>query len=242
MFRGLYAAATALDGSLQRHEIIAQNLAHLDVPGYRRQDMNFESFDLALGASAPGHETGDILGTRPTGVFRVFEPGTLKYTGNPLDVALTGDGFFVVDGPNGPLYTRNGTFEVNVQGELQTKGGLPVAGTGGRIIIPPDAASVTISPDGTLLANGTTLGQLQVVRFANPNQLTAAGTTLFEAPAGVTPEQGEVLVHQGYREGSNVNAVNEMVAMIAGMRHYEASQRALRALSEAVQQHTTQQA
>jgi flagellar hook-basal body protein len=122
---------------MQRHDVVAQNLANFDMPGYRGQDMIFETFDLSGGNSAPGHETGDILGTRPTGVYNVFEPGAYQFTANAFDVAISGQGFFVVDGPNGPLYTRNGTFEINAQGELQTKSGLPVAGAGGRIVIPP---------------------------------------------------------------------------------------------------------
>jgi flagellar basal-body rod protein FlgF len=238
----MYAAATSLDATMQQQEVIAKNLAHADVPGYRRQNMNFETFDLGLSSASPEIETGNILGTRPTSTYTVFEQGSYQHTGNPFDVAVQGDGFFAVQGPDGPLYTRNGTFQINGQGELVNSSGMPVLGSGGRITIPPQAASITISQDGTVFANGTTLGQLQLVRFANPNLLTQAGSTLFAAPPEAAPQQGEVTVQQGYREGSNVNVVNEMVAMIAGLRQYEAATKALRALSDAIQQNTSPQA
>lgn len=239
MLRGMYAAATALDAASQRQDLIAQNLAHVDVPGYRRQGMNFESFDRAIGSTSPEIETGNILGTKPTGTFTDFQQAGFQFTGNPLDVAISGDGFFVVDGPNGPLFTRNGVFSVNAQGELQTASGMPVTGAGGRIVIPPEASNVTIAPEGSVLANGGVIGQLRLVRFANPNLLEPAGTTLFAAPPGAVPEEGDVTVSQGYRELSNVNAINEMVAMIAGMRHYEAADRMLKAISDAIQHNTS---
>jgi flagellar basal body rod protein FlgG len=234
----MYAAATGLDAAAQNHDIIAQNLAHIDVPGYRRLGMNFETFDRLLGSSSPEIETGNILGTRRNESFTVHEPGGFHFTGNTFDVAIAGDGFFVINTPEGPRYTRNGAFTVNQEGELQTMSGMSVSGGGGRIVIPPDAATVTIGQDGSIFANGSVVGQLQLVRFADPRQLERAGTTLFAAPPGVQPESGDVTVEQGYRELSNVNAVQAMVAMIAGMRQYEACDRTLRALSDAIAHNT----
>ncbi|HZT83023.1 MAG TPA: flagellar hook basal-body protein [Gemmataceae bacterium] len=231
MIRGLYGAATALDAAWHRHEVVTENLAHLNVPGYRRRDVNLETFDRAL-----GHADGNasLMGVRASGVHVNFEPGPLVSTGNPFDVAITGDGFFTVQGPNGPLYTRCGTFRLSPEGELVTASGMPVVGGGGRIAIPQGASAVSIAADGTVQADNYPVGQLQLVRFANPSALVPAGTTLFQAPPGVQPETGGVTVQQGFREDANLNAAGEMVAMMLGMRHYESAQRALRVLGETV--------
>jgi flagellar basal-body rod protein FlgF len=236
MIQGFYSAATALDAAIQNQDVVAQNLAHTTVPGYRRQGLAFETLNRALSqTSAPAP---NLLGTRPSSSYTAFEPGPMQFTGNPLDLAINGESFFVVQGPNGPLYTRNGVFQLSLTGELQTKGGLPVVGTNGPITIPPKTAQLTVAPDGTVLADKVPKGRLQLAHFANPNVLVPAGTTLFAAPAEANPDTDTSKVEQGYREGSNVQAVQEMVSMIAGMRHYEAAQRALRSLSDAIQSRT----
>lgn len=241
MIQGFYSAATALDAAAQNQDVVAQNLAHATMPGYRRRGMALETFDRALSQTDPGNRA--LWGTRPSNFFSVFEQGPMPFTGNPLDVAIQGgDSFFVVQGPNGPLYTRNGVFQLTSQGELQTKGGLPVAGDNGPITIPSGTAQITIAPDGTVLADRVPRGRLQLAQFANPNGLIPAGTTLFAAPPGVAPETSTARVEQGYREESNVQAVNEMVSMILGLRHYEAAQRALRSLSDAIELRTRPQA
>jgi flagellar basal body rod protein FlgG len=116
-----------------------------------------------------------------------------------------------------------------------------VLGGSGPLAIPTDAGEVNIAPDGSVSAGSEQVGQLMQVRFSNPNLLQPAGTTLFQAPAEVIPEPGTSKVLQGYREGANTQVVNEMVAMIAGMRQFEAAQRALRTISESVQLNTRPQ-
>jgi flagellar basal-body rod protein FlgF len=241
MLRGLYSSAGALQMAERNHEVIAHNLANAHVPGFRRQLVAFESFmqNQTSGASQPTNAaTIGSPGPRPT---VVFEPGEFQHTQNQLDVALKGDGFFVVEGPNGPLYTRNGAFELDGQGVLQTSGGLPVTGTAGRITIPPGTLQIQVREDGSVVADNNDVGQLKLANFEDPSRLNVAGTTLFEAPAGVRPIESQATVHHGYRESSNVQVVDEMVRMIAGMRMYEASQRALRAMSDAVEQRTNGQ-
>jgi flagellar basal-body rod protein FlgF len=236
MIRGLYSAASALDAATQNQEMVADNLAHCTTPGFRRHSLMFESLQGAAAAD------GGAFGVGRAAPYTSFEPGPVQQTGNPLDLALTGNAFFVVDGPQGPLYTRNGAFEMNSQGELQTKGGLTVRGQGGgRLRIPPGTVRINVSQEGTVLADHEEVGRLQLASFANPNVLQRAGTTLFQGPAAATPEPGTFRVEQGYREGSNVQMVNEMVSMIAGMRHYEAAEKAMRALSDAVAHNTQPQ-
>jgi len=242
MIQGLYSAATALDAASQNQDVLAYNIANATVPGYRQRSVSFETFDRALNQTS-GSQTGNkLLGTRIGSVYSNFSPGDYQQTGSQLDLAVRGDGFFVLDGPNGPLYTRNGVFSINSKGELQSKDGLPVTGSGGRITIPPNTAQVTVSPDGTVLAGKTSIGKINLAQFEDPGKLRAVGNTLFEAPDGVQPRTAAGTVLQGYRESSNVQAVNEMALMVAGMRHYEAARNALKGLSDAIQRTTQPQA
>jgi flagellar basal body rod protein FlgG len=243
MLRGLYSATTALLAADDNHEVVAQNLAHADVPGYRRQGASFTTFAQALAQVDPNRTLSeeDLYGTAASRFYTNFDTGPMQVTGNPLDVAANGDSFFVIQGPDGPLYTRNGSFTLNNQGQLLTKDGRTVSGTAGPITIPPNASNIVVATDGTVSADGVPLGQLRLARFPDPTVLERVGTTLFRAPPGVQPQAGTGTVLQGYREGSNVQVVTEMVSMIAGMRHFQASQRALRALSESLQLSTRPQ-
>jgi flagellar basal body rod protein FlgG len=240
MNSGLYSAASSLAAAERQHEVIASNLAHAALPGFRRQEVLLQSFNQTLqnlsadAASPPADIQTPIVQT-------VFDPGDLEFTDRPLDVALRGDGFFVLDGPNGPVYTRNGAFQLNDRGELVSAAGLPVRGPNGRITIPPENVKLTIRSDGTLVGDTGEVGRLDIAHFANPNVMTALGAGLFQAPPNAQRGSGSTTVHQGYREGSNVNVVFEMVRMIAGMRQFEASQRALRTLAETTQLSTRPQ-
>jgi len=231
MLQGVYSAATALETASMNQDLLAENLAHASTPGYRRQGLIFE-------VMPPGPDMApalrNSLGARLTESYTHFDQGPIQYTGNSLDVALNGDGFFVLEGSDGPVYTRNGVFEVNAAGELQSKGGMRVQGQGGRIVVPPDAAGITITRDGVVLVNNAEVGRLRVVTFANPQTLRRVGATLFNGQAPQTVAPGAVHFEQGYREGSNVQVVNEMIAMILGMRQYEAADRAMRTLSESM--------
>lgn len=237
MIRGMYSAASALDTAATNHEIVAENLANATAPGYRRQGLLLAAYS-PLGdteASGPGDFLNDV---RSQGSYTQFEAGGLQHTGNPLDLAVSGNAFFVLAGPNGPLYTRNGVFEMNAQGQIQTKSGLRLQGEGGTITIPANTTSININAAGEVYANGQQVGQVQLAQFPNPQVLRRAGGTLFTGPASQPPPVGTVQVQQGYREGSNVQIVNEMVSMMLGMRFYEAAQRALTTLSDTVAQNT----
>jgi flagellar basal body rod protein FlgG len=265
MIRGLYAAATGVDGMTTMQDFSAENLAHVNVPGYRRQGVAYETFEAVLrstpdiqepqadlvntrptpftpgpgtGAFQPtesGNATDSLLGTRVSFTYTSFVAGPLERTGNPLDVATTGDAFFVVDGPTGPLLTRNGSFQIGQGGQLQTTSGLNLRGEGGAVNIPPNTADISISEDGTVFADGVNVGRLLLVSVPLPTGLTRAGTTLFQGPIPATgPAPGTVQVLQGYREQSNVQPVREMVNMLTALRTVEANDRALRALSEAI--------
>ena len=241
MIQGLYSAASAIEVASINHELVAENLAHVDMPGFRRRLLAFESFHQeALSPVSPGTIPATTTSPQVSEVRTIFEPGRLDWTANRLDVALRGNGFFVLDGPNGALYTRNGTFQLNAAGQLQSGSGLPVAGVAGPIVVPPGTRDVVIREDGAVVADRVEVGRMQIVEFQDPGPLEKVGTTLYEAPAGVTPQPAvATTAEQGYRESSNVEVIDEMVLMIAGLRHYEAAQRALRTISESLELQTS---
>ena len=233
MIRGIYSAANAMDSAVQAHEIVAQNLAHANVPGFRARGM---SFTLA-GPQSAGGAKDDKNATS----YIDFRPGTLQFTGAPLDIALDGDAFFSVQGPNGTLYTRNGAFHLDNSGKLVSQAGYPLLGAGGPLTIPSDAGSITVSRDGTIKAGDQTVGQIQLTKFANKQKLEPIGPTLFRANQDAGSSTAVATVLQGYRESSNVQPAEAMVAMISGTRHFESAQRALKAIAESIQMHTRPQ-
>ncbi len=265
MLRGLYAAASGLDANLANQEAFADNIAHANVTGYRREGVVFETFEPVLAratAATPGVSIlaqgprnappppppvpgggGELWGTRPSFVFTDFTPGPLTNTGNPLDVAATDQTtWFVVDGPNGPLLTRNGQFALDDRNRLITRSGLLVRGQAGQILVPPQTASLSIGPEGRIVADGVGIDSLLLANVGDPTQMVRVGDTLFQGPVpNGPPLPGTVHVVQGYLEQPNQQIVNDMVGMINGLRHYEAAQRSLRALSEAVALNTRPQ-
>jgi flagellar basal-body rod protein FlgF/flagellar basal-body rod protein FlgG len=240
MIRGMYSAASALVVASEQQEVTAYNLANANVPGYRERGLVFESFDRELGRAVT--PTGDIVGARTVQAYHDFRPGAIQQTGHPYDLALGDpDRFFTVSGPNGALYTRNGTFFRTTDGRLVTQAGYPLQGENGPISFPPDAVQVIVGTDGSVTADGQPIGNLRLVRFTNPGQLTAAGPTLYTAPdgAGLTAAPGRVM--QGARESSNVQPADAMVRLIIGSRYYDAAQRSLRTISESLQLNTRPQ-
>jgi flagellar basal-body rod protein FlgF len=237
MVRGMYSAASALVIASEQQEVTAYNLANSTASGYRQRGLVFESFDRVLGRTTT--PTGDITGACVVQAYNDFHPGPLQQTGQPFDLALgEPDRFFVVNGPDGPMYTRNGTFSRTGQGRLVSPGGYTLQGENGPLTFPPDANRINIAGDGFVTADGQPIGNVRVVRFTDPQQLTAIGPTLYTAPpaAGLTAAPGRVL--QGYREGSNVQPADAMIRLIIGSRYYDAAQRSLRALSESIQLNT----
>lgn len=236
MLRGIYSIASAMEAAARTQELAAENLTHSATPGYRRQGTLFTvgAMDGSI-ESATQHLP---IAPNPR-TYSNVEPGPLQQTDNPYDVAIVGDGYFAVDGPAGTLYTRNGSFVRGPDGQLQTRGaGYTLRG---GVSIPANTYRLDISPDGTVSANGAQMGRLELVTIANPAAMRRVGDTLFESNDAQVAGQGSVRVEQGYREGSNVQPVQEMVSMMLGMRQYEAAERALRSMSDAISQNTRMQ-
>ena len=223
MIRGLYSAAGGMNATAMQQDATAHNLAHAVKPGYLRELIRFD-------ASGPSDQ---IQGPATT-LHTDFQPGTMQFSGNKLDLALEGPGFFSVQGPTGPVYTRNGVFQLNASGRLITMEGLPAMGVSGPIDLPPGTLNIDVLSNGAVIADGIEVDQLKIVAFENPSSLQRVGTSYFQAPPNAPTVQGTADVFQGYRELSNSTVVQEMVQMIAGVRHFEAAQRALRSIGDAI--------
>jgi flagellar basal body rod protein FlgG len=217
----------------QEFSAIAHNLANVNTVGYKRIVTSFsEALDAQQsGAAADSSEAELNLGLDFSQGLSFIE------TGRSLDVALYGKGFFVVETPDGPLYTRNGSFKVNQNGQIVDSIGRVVAGEAGPITIGADTpiSQINISNDGTVSADGQELGKFRLVDFGeNEGEILPVGNSCFGAPEDVEPTRAEnITVRQGYLESSNVKIVNELVSMIMVSRLYEANMKLVSTRKEA---------
>jgi flagellar basal-body rod protein FlgF len=207
-------------------EMLANNLANAATAGYKG-DREFYSLYLAPEASAP---SGASLETLPV-IERKWtdhSQGSLLTTGNPLDLALYGRGFFAVNGPATTLYTRDGSFRLSATGELATAAGYAVRAAGGGTIQATYSGPIEVSADGTVSQDGTVLGRLELVDFQDPAALDKQGGSYFRAQAGATPVvNAEVEVRQGKLESSNVAPAEGAVRLVSVMRQFEMLQKAI---------------
>ncbi|MEI8030218.1 MAG: flagellar basal-body rod protein FlgG [Comamonadaceae bacterium] len=247
MIRSLWIAKTGLDAQQTQLDVISNNLANVSTNGFKRSRAVFEDliYQTIRQPGAPSSQQTQVpsglqigTGVHPVAAVKIFTQGNLQQTGNPLDVAIQGNGFFQVLQPDGTTaYTRDGSFQVDNQGALVTSSGYHIQP---QITIPGGALSVTVGQDGTVSAQlaGTTkptqVGALQLVGFVNPAGLQSAGENLYletassGTPSANTPgSNGLGKLSPGNVETSNVNVVEEMVAMIQSQRAYEINSKAI---------------
>ncbi|MGE5554154.1 MAG: flagellar basal-body rod protein FlgF [Betaproteobacteria bacterium] len=250
MIRGLYIGASGMLAELRRTEVIANNLANAATDGYKRDELVEESFpalllrrfnDPAGPATLPAGYPPVVgplnLGAVATETATDWAAGPLTETGNPLDLAIAGEGMFAVQTPNGVRYTRDGAFTRNGQGQLVTESGFPVLGEQGPLAL--GNGEVSVAPDGTVSVDGQMVGRLLVIRFPHGG-LVKEGGNLFAAAAAGEPVDSETTVQQGFVERSNVNTVREMIGLIASVRSYEANQRLIQMEDELLQKAVTE--
>ncbi|MGI9515707.1 MAG: flagellar hook-basal body protein, partial [Pirellulaceae bacterium] len=232
--------ASAMDVESRRHEVIANNLANANSAGFRRTILAVSTRG-SNAAQASGDVNTNLRGSAAARTYVDFTQGNLINTSRKLDVAINGEGFFVIETPAGNMYTRNGSFQLATDGSIMTTDGMKVLGGGGPLTVPADAAltDIVINTDGTIRAAGQEIGQLDVVTFDNLQVLQPVGNTRFSAPADAAAQPVTASLMQGSLESSNTSLVTEMISMIIGMRHFEAAQQGLRSISEAIQQFTT---
>jgi len=225
MIKALHSSGQAMLVQQRRHELIANNLANANTPGFQKLISRVEQAPLA---AVPG-QTARSAGLSVSALTSTAQ-GPLESTGNALDVALMGEGYFLVETPDGPRLTRDGGFALGPDGELLHSSGHPVLADGGSLRID---GQPSILPDGSLLDSGRAAGRLSIVRPLAGTELRRGGDNLLEAPGGYeeVPLE-EVSVQAGRREGSNVEPLEEMVAMIRAFRSYEMAQKAAQAADE----------
>ena len=221
MFQSLWVAKTGLDAQQTRMSVTSNNLANVSTTGFRAELNAFRAFPVVGG----GLPTRTFVVDSTTGSD--FTAGAMQYTGRALDVAVRDKGFFAVQTPNGEAYTRNGGFDIDANGQLKTRNGLPVLGDGGPITVPTDG-QVIIAEDGAIYSrpNGATTGAVEVgrLKLVNPpeKQLVRGADGLFRQednqPAAADPN---VQLFAGTLESSNVSATEALVNMISNARQYE---------------------
>jgi flagellar basal body rod protein FlgG len=212
----------SVDALEKEFDIITHNMANVSTVGFKRR---CNSFTKAMAAQGGGPEAGTDAGAAQ-GAFD-FSQGTLVQTDRTLDVALYGKGFFILESPEGPLYTRHGIFQTNANGQIVDSMGRLVSGTSGPLLVPPnvDVSEVHVDNTGRVSARNTPIGQFRIVEFADKeNQLISVGDNCFSISKEVRPKMAaDVVVQQGYEEASNVKLVEELVNMITVSRLYEAN-------------------
>ena len=255
MIRSLWIAKTGMEAQQTQLDTISHNLANVGTNGFKRghvvfEDLIYQSLRQAGAASSDqtqlptGLQVG--LGVRPVATSRIFTQGNLQQTSNNLDIAIKGSGFFQIQQPDGTTaYTRDGSFQVDATGQLVTNNGYVVQP---GITIPAGAQSVTIAPDRTVSvaragqAAPQAIGQLALASFVNPAGLEPKGQNLWgETAASGAPQAGAPganglgMLQQGYVETSNVNVVEELVAMIQTQRAYELNSKAIQTSDQMLQ-------
>jgi len=255
MIRSLWIAKTGMEGQQIKLDAISNNLANVGTNGYKRGGVVFEDlmYQTLRQPGAASSEQSTLptglqvgLGVRAAASTRNFSQGAMQQTSSPLDVAISGPGFFQIQMPDGTTgYTRDGAFQLDANGQLVTNSGHPVQP---GLTVPRNATSVAIAPDGTVTAAipgqaaPQNLGQLQLASFINPAGLESRGQNLFsETSASGTPSAGAPTtsglgaLQSGFVEGSNVNVVEELVSMIATQRAYELNSKAIQTSDQMLQ-------
>lgn len=226
MESGYYAACTALVARTQALDTIANNLANASTVGFRAQHNVFSSI-LASAGDQPDSQLNQAINRFGvlSGTTVDQSQGALQKTGNELDLGIEGSGYFVVQTADGPMYTRNGTFQVSSHGQLVTASGDAVMGDRGVINMLP--GPVSISADGTISSNGAVTGKLRVVEFPPNTELKSVGNTYYSTSPNTAVPSTNSSVRQGMLESSNVNPIEGMVELVTAQRTADMMQRAL---------------
>lgn len=202
-------------------DIVANNIANLDTTGFKVESM-MQKTDPAEPAMTLGGPR-PVKFVAPDGVARDFGQGGIIKTGGKLDMAIEGQGFFQVQGPDGPRFTRDGRFTTDPTGKLVSQGGLAVLDEGGgEIVIDPEKGDIAVGPDGSMSQGNERVGKVGVYTFANPGALSKSGDNLFRNVSNLAPAPAtEARVRQGHLEGSNVKPILEITRMVEVSRAYE---------------------
>ncbi|BEH11576.1 MULTISPECIES: flagellar basal-body rod protein FlgG [Geobacter] len=256
MIRALWTAASGMQAQQTNIDVVANNLANVNTAGFKKSRADFQDlmYQNLKTSGAPSTSSTQVpsgiqigLGAKLAAVTKLFSEGNINQTGNELDIAIEGDGFFQVQMPDGTTtYSRAGSFKRDDQGRVVTSDGYPMLP---ELVVPSNATSISVGNDGTVSVtqagqtSPTNIGNIQLATFSNPSGLTALGRNLFQesdssgTPTTGTPGQNGIgTLAQGFLEMSNVSVMEEMVNMIVGQRAYEVNSKAVQAADEMLQQ------
>ena len=256
MNRAVYIPLSGALMQERRLEVLANNLANVNTNGFKEDRPVFEAIltgSKESGLMTPLQNSTSQNPLTPSlyklnstllafnGIKTDFSPGAMKKTGNSMDLALEGDGFFSIRTPQGVLYTRDGGFTLNSDGELVTHEGFTVLGENGTITVDAvEGGEISVGQDGTILVNGNEVDKLKIVGFSRPYPLKKEGNSMFSltAPINEVEDDAKVTVRQGYLELSNVNIDKEMVMMVEINRAYESYQKVIQGILDTVNKKT----
>ena len=238
MSGAIYAATSGAEVQQLRMQILSNNLANMNTAGYKsdeaifRVDIPASQNPVPSPEGSAGTTVSPAVALIPMATRTDFSSGPLQASGNPLDLAIEGEGFFSVQTADGVQYTRNGSFTLSPEGLLTTHDGQPVLGDGGEIAI--DGTKVEVDGSGNVVVDGQIADRLRIVKFDNPDALVKVGDTRFalDENRGVEESIEYPGVVQGMVEGSNVNAVKIMTELIEVIRGYESYQKIIRTIDE----------
>lgn len=223
------AAASGIQARMDSLDMLANNMANGSTAGFKVDREFYSTFSGSNPFSGLDPSVGDSPVVEKS--WTDFAQGSLLPTGNDTDLALSGSGFFAVDGPYGTLYTRNGGFKISANGTLVTAEGYPVRQTGGQPIQLNGNGPITVNSEGGVSQNNQEIGQLEIDAFADPNQLRKAANGYFENPDPTTISPtvaSNVQVYQGKLEGSNSSSSESAARMVSLLRHFEMLQHAVK--------------
>ena len=235
MSDGLTISEISMQNDLLRLQTISHNLANVTTAGYKQQIAGTTGFDESMNIATmenAGIQQGVSIPVTIPMMSQTtdLKSGTLKFTGNPLDVALSDGVFLTVQTKKGEAYTRQGDLHIDAQGRLVTAKGMAVMGTGGDIQMTSDKP--VINQQGQILENAISVAELKLVKIPAEAEVVSIGDGLYRASLPVTTISNESVIRQGYLEGSNVDMTQQMVKMIELTRHFESTQRVIRGYDE----------
>ena len=224
MEAAMYKALSGAVVEMRRLETASQDLANINTAGYKGQRLAFS--EVLAKRVAPEDRPGGFVAV--AGQRTNLHQGAIEGSGNPLHLALEGDGYFVIQTARGERYTRNGGFTLRADGTVITPGGDALLGEGGPLQL--NGASMVVSADGTVRSDNNEIGKLRMVRFKDAGKAEKEGANLFRSDVTNVTAAGDARVVQGHLEQSNVGAVDSMVALISINRQFESYQRAMKLL------------
>lgn len=234
MIVGLYTGASSMVSQGNCQEIIARNLANVNTAGYKKAVPVFQTYlsKMQEGGVTSKKGTGNTLDESID-----FSSGSLEYTGNDLDMAIKGDGFFAVQTEDGVRYTRKGQFTLSGDMKIVTHEGWPLMGNGGEIQLPKGAQSITIKANGGVSVDGKEIDKVKVMEIPNLTNLESVGGCLYKLSSKASEPEistGAEIAHRSV-ERSNVNAVDEMVTMIANMRGFQSGSKVTESINQTLE-------